>query len=61
MVGEFPHPTSKFDYVFCIIQLIFALLLFAIIMGNVSHIISNIGNPKKKFQSKWRFIIKVYL
>ena len=43
-------PTSKGDYIFLSIELIFALLLFATIMGHVASIVSNLSNARKDFQ-----------
>ncbi|CAF0756579.1 unnamed protein product [Rotaria sordida] len=45
-------PTSKEDYIFLSIELIFALLLFATIMGHVASIVSNLSNARKDFQAK---------
>jgi len=45
-------PTSKGDYIFLSIELIFALLLFATIMGHVASIVSNLSNARKDFQAK---------
>ncbi len=45
-------PTSKEDYMFLSIELIFALLLFATIMGHVASIVSNLSNARKDFQGK---------
>lgn len=43
-------PTSREDYIFLSIELIFALLLFAAIMGHVASIVSNLSNARKDFQ-----------
>ncbi|UJR08291.1 hypothetical protein I4U23_012562 [Adineta vaga] len=45
-------PVSKEDYIFLSFQIIFALLLFATIMGHVASIVSNLGNARKEFQAK---------
>ncbi|CAF5200688.1 unnamed protein product, partial [Rotaria magnacalcarata] len=45
-------PTSKEDYIFLSVELIFALLLFATIMGHVASIVSNLSNARKDFQAK---------
>lgn len=45
-------PTSKEDYIFLSVELIFALLLFATIMGHVASIVSNLSNARKDFQGK---------
>ena len=46
------QPTSKEDYIFLSIELIFALLLFATIMGHVASIVANLSNARKDFQGK---------
>ncbi|CAF1111632.1 unnamed protein product, partial [Didymodactylos carnosus] len=43
-------PTSKEDFVFMSIELVFALLLFATIMGHVASIVANLSNARKDFQ-----------
>jgi hypothetical protein len=43
-------PISREDYIFLSIELIFALLLFATIMGHVASIVSNLSNARKDFQ-----------
>jgi cyclic nucleotide gated channel alpha 3 len=43
-------PTTKDDYIFLSIELVFALLLFATIMGHVASIVSNLSNARKDFQ-----------
>ncbi|CAF4093518.1 unnamed protein product, partial [Rotaria magnacalcarata] len=45
-------PVSKEDYIFLSTQMIFALLLFATIMGHVASIVSNLSNARKDFQGK---------
>ena len=50
LVSEMPNPHTSVDYLFSIIQLIAALLLFATIMGHVGYIVSNLGNARKEFQ-----------
>ena len=50
LVSEMPNPRTSSDYLFAIVQLIAALLLFATIMGHVGYIVSNLGNARKDFQ-----------
>ncbi|CAF3388043.1 unnamed protein product [Rotaria socialis] len=45
-------PVSKEDYIFLSTQMVFALLLFATIMGHVASIVSNLSNSRKDFQAK---------
>ncbi|CAF0773507.1 unnamed protein product [Adineta ricciae] len=50
--NEETKPVSKEDYIFLSFQIVFALLLFATIMGHVASIVSNLGNARKDFQAK---------
>lgn len=43
-------PVSKDDFIFLSGQMLFALLLFATIMGHVASIVSNLSNARKEFQ-----------
>ncbi len=52
MIGDMPRPITDADYLFGIFQLLLALLIFAIIMGNVTYIVSNLGHACKDFQCK---------
>ncbi len=57
-------PVGKEDYIFLSIQTIFALLLFATIMGHVASIVSNLSNARKDFQGikmKIFYFIKHFL
>ena len=49
-------PESKEDYIFLSIQIVFALLLFATIMGHVASIVSNLSNARKDFQGRKKFL-----
>jgi hypothetical protein len=52
LVSEIPNPRSSGDYVYAIVQLVLALMLFATIMGHVGYIVTNLGNARKEFQCK---------
>jgi cyclic nucleotide gated channel alpha 3 len=54
-------PASREDYIFLSIELIFALLLFATIMGHVASIVSNLSNARKDFQGKTKTKILEFL
>ncbi len=54
MIGDIPRPVTDADYLFGIFQLLLALLIFAIIMGNVTYIVSNLGHACKDFQRKYQ-------
>ncbi len=51
-------PTSKEDYIFLSVELVFALLLFATIMGHVASIVSNLSNARKDFQGKKKIVFE---
>lgn len=59
LVSEIPNPHTSKDYIFAIVQLVMALMLFANIMGHVGYIVSNLGNARKEFQCKTR-LIRIY-
>ena len=52
-------PESKEDYIFVSIQIVFALLLFATVMGHVASIVSNLSNARKDFQGNFREKISI--
>lgn len=60
LVSEMPNPRTSRDFLFAIIQLICALLLFATIMGHVGYIVSNLGNARKEFQCIYLGFYKFY-
>ena len=53
LIGDLPKPTTNAEYIFICIEYIFALLLFAAIMGHVSYIVANLGNARKDFQCNY--------
>ncbi len=53
LVSEIPNPRSSRDYIYAIVQLVLALMLFATIMGHVGYIVTNLGNARKEFQCKY--------
>ncbi len=58
LIGDLPKPQTKAEYFFISVELIFALLLFATIMGQVAYIVANLGNARKEFQCKNRSFSK---
>ncbi len=50
LVTAIPNPTTNQDYIYSIFQLIGAIIIFASIMGHVSHIVNNLSNARKEFQ-----------
>ena len=50
LIGDLPKPSTKPEYIFICTEYIFALLLFAAIMGQVGYIVANLGNARKDFQ-----------
>ena len=57
MVGDLPQPVTNTDYVYGIGQLVLALLLFAVIMGHATYIVSSLGNARKDFQCKCSIVV----
>jgi hypothetical protein len=53
LIGDLPRPSTKAEYLFICFELIFALLLFAGIMGHVAYIVANLGNARKEFQCNY--------
>ena len=49
-VGNLPEPTTKFGFAFAIFEFVFALLLFAAILGHVANIVTSISAARKEFQ-----------
>ncbi|ESO10469.1 hypothetical protein HELRODRAFT_184559, partial [Helobdella robusta] len=55
-VGNLPEPNTKFGFAFAIFEFVFALLLFATILGHVANIVTSISAARKEFQVSgiWR-------
>ncbi|GFR96112.1 cyclic nucleotide-gated cation channel alpha-3 [Elysia marginata] len=51
-IGDPPSPGSPSEYVFVIFELLFALLLFATVLGNIANIVTNVSAARKEFQGK---------
>ena len=49
-ISKLPHPKDPKEYMYTIITMIGALLLFATIMGMVAHIVSSMHSARKEFQ-----------
>jgi len=43
MMGDVPHPTTVFEYIFVVVEFLVAVLVFATIIGNVGNIISSMS------------------
>ena len=52
-IGDPPSPNSPSEYVFVIFELLFALLLFATVLGNIANIVTNVSAARKEFQGEW--------
>jgi len=52
MMGDVPHPTTVFEYIFVVIEFLVAVLVFATIIGNVGNIISSMNAERTEFQEK---------
>ncbi|CAM1296306.1 Uncharacterised protein g1524 [Pycnogonum litorale] len=51
-IGNLPRPHTKPEFVFIIFELIFALFLFATVLGHVANIVTNVSAARKEFQAK---------
>uniref|UniRef100_A0A1I8JGJ0 Cyclic nucleotide-binding domain-containing protein n=1 Tax=Macrostomum lignano TaxID=282301 RepID=A0A1I8JGJ0_9PLAT len=51
-VAEIPKPVTEFEYVFEIIVLIVGILIFAIIIGSVGSMVTNISAASTEFQQR---------
>ena len=56
-IGNLPLPKSKVEYVFVITEFVFALLLFAAILGHVANIVTSISTARKEFQCESFFCL----
>ena len=56
-IGELPRPSSKGEFMFVIVEFVFALLLFSSVLGHVANIVTSISNARKEFQGKWLFLV----
>ncbi|XP_014661484.1 PREDICTED: LOW QUALITY PROTEIN: cyclic nucleotide-gated cation channel alpha-3-like [Priapulus caudatus] len=52
MIGDLPQPRTKAQYVFCVLEIIFGLFLFATVLGHVSNIVTNVSAARKEFQAR---------
>jgi len=52
MMGDVPHPTTVFEYIFVVVEFLVAVLVFATIIGNVGNIISSMNAERTEFQEK---------
>ena len=52
MMGDVPHPTTVFEYIFVVVEFLVAVLVFATIIGNVGNIISSMNAERSEFQEK---------
>ena len=53
-IGTPPEPHTAEEYFFVIFELLFALVLFAIFLGHVANIVSNVSTARKEFQGKFK-------
>ncbi|XP_059156888.1 cyclic nucleotide-gated channel cone photoreceptor subunit alpha-like [Physella acuta] len=51
-IGAPPPPKSVTEYLFVIFELLFALLLFATVLGHIANIVTNVSAARKEFQGK---------
>nr|CFW94215.1 Eka-cGMP gated channel alpha 3 protein [Euperipatoides kanangrensis] len=51
-IGDLPRPRTNNEYLFVIVELVFGLLLFATVLGQVANIVTNVSAARKEFQAK---------
>lgn len=51
-IGDLPRPTTKGEYFFIVVELVFGLFLFATVLGHVANIVTNVSSARKEFQGK---------
>ncbi|CAL1533009.1 unnamed protein product [Lymnaea stagnalis] len=51
-IGDPPTPKSLPEYLFVIFELLFALLLFATVLGHIANIVTNVSAARKEFQGE---------
>ncbi|BFZ06057.1 hypothetical protein BsWGS_09096 [Bradybaena similaris] len=51
-IGDPPTPRSLSEYLFVIFELVFALLLFATVLGHIANIVTNVSAARKEFQAR---------
>ncbi|KAI3386088.1 hypothetical protein SNEBB_001055 [Seison nebaliae] len=52
LVGDLPRPRIKSEFIFLSFELVFAIFMFAFLLGNIASIVTNLGAAKKEFQGK---------
>ena len=55
-ISSLPHPKEVKEYIYVILTMVIAVLLFAAIMGMVAHIVSSMHSARKEFQG--RYLVK---
>ncbi|KAK0041180.1 cyclic nucleotide-gated cation channel beta-1 [Biomphalaria pfeifferi] len=53
-IGDPPTPKSLLEYLFVIFELLFALLLFATVLGHIANIVTNVSAARKEFQGEFQ-------
>lgn len=51
-IGGLPRPSTKGEYLYVIVELLFGIFLFASIMGHVANIVTNVSAARREFQGK---------
>lgn len=51
-VGEVPSPTLSSEFIFVTMDLMFGVLIFATIVGNVGSMIQNVSQQRSEFQTR---------
>ncbi|XP_071085205.1 cyclic nucleotide-gated channel alpha-3-like [Haliotis cracherodii] len=51
-IGDPPSPVTMGEYLFTIFEMVFALLLFATVLGHIANIVTNVSAARKEFQAR---------
>ncbi|XP_041358726.1 cyclic nucleotide-gated channel cone photoreceptor subunit alpha-like [Gigantopelta aegis] len=51
-LGNPPRPKTVGEYLFVLFEMVFALMLFATVLGHVANIVTNISAARKEFQAR---------
>ncbi|XP_071749640.1 uncharacterized protein [Lepeophtheirus salmonis] len=51
-IGDLPQPTTKYEYIFVILELTIGLIIFATVLGFIANIVTNVSAARKDFQAK---------
>lgn len=59
-IGGLPAPKTTKEYLFTIFELMFALMLFATVLGHVANIVTSVSAARKEFQGQSPTLVMCY-